>query len=73
MTPKIYVGTIGMSVWFSPDGGDRWERPYSESGLYMESRVWALSADRDLTLRAAALVAGIREVAAAMESRGFYP
>ena len=36
-------------------------------------RVWALSADRDLTLRAAALVAGIREVAAAMESRGFYP
>jgi photosystem II stability/assembly factor-like uncharacterized protein len=44
MTPKIYVGTIGMSVWFSPDGGERWERPYSESGLYMESRVWALSA-----------------------------
>jgi hypothetical protein len=30
MTPKVYVGTAGMSVWFSEDGGDRWERPYSE-------------------------------------------
>ena len=36
-------------------------------------RVWALSADGHMTLRAAALVAGIREVAAAMTSRGFYP
>jgi photosystem II stability/assembly factor-like uncharacterized protein len=44
MTPKVYVGTAGMSVWFSPDGGERWERPYSESGLYLESRVWGLTA-----------------------------
>ena len=43
MTAKVYVGTAGMSVWFSPDGGERWERPYSESGLYLESRVWGLS------------------------------
>ena len=36
-------------------------------------RVWALSEQRDLTLRDAALVAGIREVAAALEARGIYP
>jgi hypothetical protein len=35
--------------------------------------VWRLSAERDLTLRESALIGGIREVAAAMESRGFYP
>lgn len=44
MTPRLYVSTAGMSVWFSPDGGETWDRPYSESGLYLESRVWALSA-----------------------------
>ena len=39
----LCVGTAGMSVWFSRDLGETWERPYSESGLYLESRVWALS------------------------------
>lgn len=39
----LCVGTVGMSVWFSRDLGETWERPYSESGLYLESRVWALS------------------------------
>lgn len=32
-----------MSVWFSDDLGESWTRPYSESGLYLEARVWALS------------------------------
>jgi glutamate dehydrogenase (NAD(P)+) len=36
-------------------------------------RVWNLSEQRDLTLRNAALVGGIREVAAALEARGIYP
>ncbi|MEQ9639896.1 MAG: YCF48-related protein [Alphaproteobacteria bacterium] len=40
---KLYVGTAGMSVWFSDDAGAHWDRPYSESGLYLESRVWALA------------------------------
>ena len=40
----LCVGTAGTSVWFSRDLGETWERPYSESGLYLESRVWALSA-----------------------------
>jgi len=39
----LYVGTAGMSVWFSRDLGETWERPYSESGMYLETRVWALS------------------------------
>jgi glutamate dehydrogenase (NAD(P)+) len=36
-------------------------------------RVWNLSEQRELTLRNAALVGGIREVAAALEARGIYP
>ena len=40
----LCVGTAGTSVWFSRDLGETWDRPYSESGLYLESRVWALSA-----------------------------
>lgn len=39
----LFVGTAGMSVWFSKDGGESWTRPYVESGLYLECRVWALS------------------------------
>lgn len=43
MSVNLYVGTSGLSVWFSRDLGETWKRPYSESGLYLESRVWALS------------------------------
>jgi photosystem II stability/assembly factor-like uncharacterized protein len=39
----LAVGTAGTSVWFSRDLGETWERPYTESGLYLESRVWALA------------------------------
>ena len=39
----LSVGTAGTSVWFSRDLGETWERPYTESGLYLESRVWALA------------------------------
>lgn len=39
----LCVGTAGTSVWFSRDLGETWERPYTESGLYLEARVWALS------------------------------
>ena len=45
--PTLCVGTAGTSVWFSRDLGDTWERPYSESGLYLEARVWALSSHPD--------------------------
>jgi len=43
MKPKIYVGTIGMAVWFSEDLGETWSRPNSEHGLHNESRVWGLA------------------------------
>jgi glutamate dehydrogenase/leucine dehydrogenase len=36
-------------------------------------RVWKLAQTRGLTLRQAALVTGIREVAAALNDRGLYP
>jgi photosystem II stability/assembly factor-like uncharacterized protein len=45
--PVLCVGTAGMSVWFSRDLGQTWDRPYSESGLYLEARVWALSTHPD--------------------------
>ena len=44
MSTLLCVGTAGMSVWFSRDLGETWTRPYIESGLYLEARVWALSA-----------------------------
>jgi hypothetical protein len=36
-------------------------------------RVWNLSEQKGLTLRSAALVVGIREVAAALGARGLFP
>jgi photosystem II stability/assembly factor-like uncharacterized protein len=38
----IYVGTSGMSMWASEDGGETWLRPYGK-GLYGESRVFSLT------------------------------
>ena len=38
----IYVGTSGMSMWESEDGGETWLRPYGK-GLYGESRVFSLT------------------------------
>jgi hypothetical protein len=35
--------------------------------------VWALAEQQRLSLRSAALVAAIREVAAALDARGIYP
>jgi photosystem II stability/assembly factor-like uncharacterized protein len=43
MKPKFYVGTVGMSVWFTEDLGETWTRPNSEHGLNNESRIWALA------------------------------
>jgi photosystem II stability/assembly factor-like uncharacterized protein len=39
----LYVGTVGTSVWSSLDLGETWDRPYSESGLYLECRVFSLT------------------------------
>jgi glutamate dehydrogenase (NAD(P)+) len=36
-------------------------------------RVWTLAEEKGVSLRQAALVAGINEVAAALKARGIYP
>jgi photosystem II stability/assembly factor-like uncharacterized protein len=41
--PEVYAGTAGHSAWFSADLGQTWVHPNSQSGLYLEARVWAFS------------------------------
>jgi photosystem II stability/assembly factor-like uncharacterized protein len=43
VTPRLYIGTCGLSVWFSNDFGQTFERLLGTSGLYSETRVWALN------------------------------
>ena len=40
----VYVGTAGHSAWFSEDAGKGFVHPNSHSGLYLEARVWCLTA-----------------------------
>src|SRR6516162_3204780 len=47
MTPRLYIGTAGLSVWYSDDLGETLERFWGPSGLYSETRVWALSSHPD--------------------------
>ncbi len=39
---EAYVGTAGHSAWFSDDLGETWVHPNSQSGMYLEARVWAI-------------------------------
>ena len=80
--PDVLTNAGGVTVsyfeWVQDLGRLFWTRNEIRARLADKlidafDRVWALSTDQGMTLRAAALVAGIREVAAAMESRGFYP
>src|SRR4051794_16282393 len=80
--PDVLTNAGGVTVsyfeWVQDLGRLFWTRNEIRARLADKltdafDRVWALSAEGDMTLRAAALVAGIREVAAAMMSRGFYP
>jgi photosystem II stability/assembly factor-like uncharacterized protein len=43
MSPQIYIGTVGMSVWESSDLGQTLTQHRGASGLYGESRVWSLA------------------------------
>jgi len=45
MQPRLFLGTIGLSLWYSDDFGESLGRYLSDSGLYSESRVWALNRD----------------------------
>lgn len=55
MTPRLYIGTAGLSVWYSDDLGETLERFWGTSGMYSETRVWALAAH---PARAGELLAG---------------
>jgi glutamate dehydrogenase (NAD(P)+) len=80
--PDILTNAGGVTVsyfeWVQDLGRLFWDREEIRRRLAdkMEdavSRVWEQSVTRGLTLRDAALVTAIREVAAALESRGIYP
>ncbi|MBD0348613.1 MAG: Glu/Leu/Phe/Val dehydrogenase [Thermoleophilia bacterium] len=80
--PDVLTNAGGVTVsyfeWVQDLGRLFWTRNEIRARLSDKltdafDRVWRLAEDRGLTLRSAALVGGIREVAGAMEARGFYP
>jgi glutamate dehydrogenase (NAD(P)+) len=80
--PDVLTNAGGVTVsyfeWVQDLGRLFWDRREIRAKLAEQlgdafGRVWSLSEERGLTLRSAALVAGIREVAGALSSRGIYP
>ena len=80
--PDVLTNAGGVTVsyfeWVQDLGRLFWDRREIRAKLGDQlgdafDRVWTLSEDRELSLRSAALVAGIREVAGALRSRGIYP
>jgi glutamate dehydrogenase (NAD(P)+) len=80
--PDILTNAGGVTVsyfeWVQDLGRLFWDREEIRAKLAEKlndafDRVWDISDERGISLRTAALVAGIREVAAALEARGLYP
>jgi glutamate dehydrogenase (NAD(P)+) len=80
--PDVLTNAGGVTVsyfeWVQDLGRLFWDRREIRAKLAEQlgdafERVWSLAAERDLSLRSAALIAGIREVAGALTSRGIYP
>ncbi len=80
--PDILTNAGGVTVsyfeWVQDIGRFFWDRDEIRSRLAEKmgtafDRVWELSEERRLTPREAALVCGIREVAAALDARGLFP
>ena len=80
--PDVLTNAGGVTVsyfeWVQDLGRLFWDRDEIRSRLAEKladafDRVWQLSEERGITLRGAALVAGIHEVAAALEARGIFP
>ena len=80
--PDILANAGGVTVsyfeWVQDLGRLFWDREEIRARLADKlgdafDRVWEFSLDRGVTLRQAALVTGIREVAAALNARGLYP
>jgi glutamate dehydrogenase (NAD(P)+) len=64
-----WVQDLGRLFW----GRDEIRAKLAEKMNDAFDRVWEISHERELSLRTAALVAGIRDVGAALEARGLYP
>jgi glutamate dehydrogenase (NAD(P)+) len=80
--PDVLTNAGGVTVsyfeWVQDLGRLFWTREEIRAKLAEKltdafDRVWDLSEERDFGLRTAALVGGIREVAAALEARGIFP
>jgi glutamate dehydrogenase (NAD(P)+) len=80
--PDVLTNAGGVTVsyfeWVQDLGRLFWTRDEIRARLADKlgtafDRVWSLSEQQGLTLRHAALVAGIKEVAAALQARGIYP
>jgi glutamate dehydrogenase (NAD(P)+) len=64
-----WVQDLGRLFW----GRDEIRAKLAEKMSDAFDRVWEISYEKKLTLRTSALVAGIRDVGAALEARGLYP
>ncbi len=82
VVPDILANAGGVTVsyfeWVQDLGRLFWDRDeirikLSDKMTDASDRVWAVAEEKGITLRPAAMVAAIREVAAALESRGIYP
>jgi glutamate dehydrogenase (NAD(P)+) len=80
--PDVLTNAGGVTVsyfeWVQDLGRLFWTRDEIRARLADKladafDRVWALSDEKSISLRQAALVAGINEVAAALKARGIYP
>jgi glutamate dehydrogenase/leucine dehydrogenase len=80
--PDVLTNAGGVTVsyfeWVQDLGRLFWDRREIRAKLAEQlgdafERVWSLAEEREMTLRGAALVAGIREVAGALTARGIYP
>jgi glutamate dehydrogenase (NAD(P)+) len=80
--PDVLTNAGGVTVsyfeWVQDLGRLFWDRDEIRAKLADKmgdafERVWTMAERRGLTLRSAALVTGIHEVAGALESRGLYP
>jgi glutamate dehydrogenase (NAD(P)+) len=82
VVPDILANAGGVTVsyfeWVQDLGRLFWDRDEIRNRLadkMMDAfdRVWSVSEEKSITMRQSAMVAAIREVAAALEARGIYP
>jgi glutamate dehydrogenase (NAD(P)+) len=80
--PDILTNAGGVTVsyfeWVQDLGRLFWGRDEIRAKLAEKlndafDRVWEIAHERDISMRTAALVGGIRDVASALEARGLYP